>query len=114
MTWSNSGFNAAVLARSVGTYKECAQPDGNSGGSGLCYQQTQPLVSRDVSAYVTFDAYLAYALKSPMGTTTFAAGIKNALDQNPPYVFSNTTTFSDPGTYDYMGRFVYARVAQSF
>ena len=109
-----SGFNAAILARYVGTYKECAQGDGTSGGSGLCFQQTKPIVFRDVGSYVTFDAYLAYALKSSFGTTTFAAGIKNALNQNPPYVYDNGFTFSDPSAYDYVGRFVYARVAQNF
>jgi iron complex outermembrane recepter protein len=40
--------------------------------------------------------------------------MNNVLDQDPPLIYSGFAGDSDSTTYDYMGRFVYARLSQQF
>ena len=64
-------------------------------------------------AGVELHGFLSYLLKSPFGNTTFSAGIRNILDQNPPLVYNSFLTYADPG-YDFVGRFVYGRITHNF
>jgi len=41
-------------------------------------------------------------------------GISNLFDVNPPYIYSAALASSDPTAYDYLGRFVFGRVQQTF
>jgi outer membrane receptor protein involved in Fe transport len=73
--------------------------------------------SRNVAQWFKADVFASYALKSRAGTTTLAVGVNNVLDKQPPVIYTGpaaNAANSDPATYDYMGRFVYARLSQLF
>ena len=72
------------------------------------------LYSRSVDANVTADLYLSYNWKNLVGRTTVSAGVNNIANQAPPYVYAGFLANSDASTYDYMGRFFYLRLGQSF
>ncbi len=52
-------------------------------------------------------------LKSSPGTTSFSIGVRNVFDAAPPTVYDSFTTYADP-TYDFVGRYVYGRIAHRF
>jgi iron complex outermembrane recepter protein len=113
VTYGLGGFSGAVSGRYIGPYWECAGANGRS--VGFCYQQNpENSLHRLVSQYVVFDLFASYALQSDFGRTTLSAGINNVLNTNPPRVYDNSFTFSDPSAYDYIGRFVYGRLTQRF
>jgi outer membrane receptor protein involved in Fe transport len=97
------GAGAGVALRYVGSFKECDQNNCNGGA-----------MSRDVAAWYKLDLHASYALKSAAGTTSFTVGVNNVLDRNPPLIYIGFQADSDAATYDYMGRFVYARLSQLF
>ncbi len=110
--WSMGGLGAGLSGRYVGTFKECADGDGLSGAGGLCYVDSS--LSRMVETYVTFDAYVSYGFDSVAGKTSFTVGAQNLLDRDPAKVYNGFLASSDASTYDYMGRYMYARLSQSF
>ena len=70
---------------------------------------TLPLV-----ANVTGDLYGGYTSKNKLGTTRFTVGVNNITDQRPPLIYVGFAGDSDASTYDYMGRYFYARMSQLF
>ncbi len=109
--WNYSDFGAGVTERFVGSFVECAAADGTSAG-GACF--TDPIDRRKVSAYWQTDIQLSYNLKSPIGNTTFGAGIRNLFNSAPPRIYSAFTPTSDATAYDFYGRFFYGRITQKF
>jgi iron complex outermembrane receptor protein len=104
------GFGAGFNVRYVGSYKECRANDCNTSAN-------LDMASRDVVAWFKTDLFLSYDLKSRAGTSRLAVGVNNLLDSQPPVIYTGpaaNAANSDPGTYDYMGRFVYARLTQQF
>jgi len=97
------GLGAGFNVRFVGTYKECDQNNCNGGAP-----------SRDVARWYKADAYGSYALKSAAGLTTLSVGVNNVMNQKPPLIYIGFQADSDAATYDYMGRFIYARMTQQF
>jgi len=113
VAWALGGLNAAATARYVGDFKECAAQDFTSDG-GLCNSPDSP-ASRKVGRNVTFDVNAGYTLTArPMGKTSILFGVNNVLDQKPQYVYSAVLANTDPSIYDFVGRFVYTRVQQTF
>jgi outer membrane receptor protein involved in Fe transport len=121
--WSYQGFGAGVIARVVGSYKECGQagsPAGNFvfSGGGLCYplDSIDATNSRTVGVYSAWDLSASYMFPSPFGRTTVAAGVINAFDRRPVRVYNGFTASSDASSYadGYMGRFFYGRVGHTF
>jgi iron complex outermembrane recepter protein len=129
-----AGLNAGLRARYIGGFDECSGNNSTSASAGLCSQASyftptgtnvaplpggaQPPGSitypaHHVPAYVQFDLLLSYLFRNPAGNTTFAVGVRNLLDKQPPYVYNETFIFTDPG-YDLVGRFVYGRIAHAF
>jgi outer membrane receptor protein involved in Fe transport len=53
-------------------------------------------------------------VKSKAGVTRLTVGVNNLLDARPPLIYVGFAADSDSSTYDYMGRYVYARLSQSF
>jgi outer membrane receptor protein involved in Fe transport len=103
---AGGGFNL----RYVGAYKECKGNDCNTA-------ENLEMSSREVSQWFKLDVFASYAVKTRAGTTTLAVGVNNLLDSQPPVIYTGpaaNAANSDPGTYDYMGRFVYARLSQMF
>jgi outer membrane receptor protein involved in Fe transport len=114
------GFLAAVRGRFVTGFHECADPNGLSSGSGLCYKNNlqadgTPFPVHNVPFYDVYDVHLSYALRLGTGTTTISAGVRNVLNKDPPRVYNTVAqTNSDPSTYDYLGRNFYAQLAHRF
>lgn len=113
-TWRLGGWSAAALARYVGTFKECSTPapDLTSSG-GLCYAAPN-LPSRQVGHNWTVDLNASYTLRSPVGRTLLLVGVNNVFDQSPQYVYAAPLANSDPSIYDFVGRYVYARMQHTF
>ena len=109
-SWSWSGLTVAANTRYIGSFKEC----GDSGGIGPVSCAIDSTYSRRVSHSNTWDLFASYALDSPLGKSTVAFGVNNLFDRPPPFLYSMNATNSDPATYDFIGRFVYARVVQRF
>jgi iron complex outermembrane receptor protein len=108
--WGLGGFGLGVTTRYVGAYEECF-----SDGTALCsVEGGEDTGVREVSSYMPVDAYVTYALRSSAGRTSVALGMTNVLDTRPPYVWSALSANSDPGTYDYLGRFAYVRLTHGF
>ena len=88
-------------------------------GPGFCSDHNvdpatgQEYPHHTVAANMTFDLFGAYVLKTALGSTSLAAGVRNVLDTNPPVNYNSYLTYADPA-YDFVGRFVYARVTQQF
>ena len=89
--------------RFIGTFKECDLNNCNGGA-----------ISRDVPRWYKADLYASYAMKTVAGTTTLTVGVNNLLDRAPALIYIGFQGDSDAATYDYMGRFVYARMSQQF
>jgi outer membrane receptor protein involved in Fe transport len=98
-----SGAGAGFNVRYIGSFEECANKDCNHG---------QP--SRDVSSWTKLDVFGSYTMKSTAGKTTLAVGINNVMNANPAVIYAGFAGTSDSSTYDYMGRFLYARLSQLF
>ena len=98
-----SGAGGGASVRYVGNYKECDLGDCNGG---------EP--SRNVGAWWKLDLFGSYAVKSAAGKTTLAVGVNNVFDRAPALIYTGFAADSDAATYDYMGRFFYARLSQLF
>jgi outer membrane receptor protein involved in Fe transport len=102
--WSFDKLGAGASVRYIGAIKECA--------SGLCAADATD--ARKVEAYYPVNVYVSYSTKWSAGTTTLLAGVQNTFDVQPPYLYNAAAANSDPSTYDYLGRYFYARLTQSF
>lgn len=121
-SWSKDNISAGFNIRYIGSYNECANLDCNSlseddpNGDGVNDSMDQAYIdenTRSVDANFTADIFAGYSLKSAAGVTTIGVGMNNVLDQKPPLIYDGFYADSDPD-YDFMGRFVYARLSQQF
>ncbi len=114
-----AGFNAGVLARYIGPFKECADSTGAGSGGGVCsfnYGDASGNVfpNHQVTSETVFDLYAGYRLKSPVGVTAFLFGVRNLFNTDPTLIYNSFLTYADPSAYDFVGRYFYGRVTQSF
>jgi iron complex outermembrane recepter protein len=109
--WAYGSGSAGAIVRYVGSFKECSGPDGTSDG-GICYASGGD--SRQVGSNVVVDLRGGYVLQSAAGRTTASVGINNVFDQKPQYVYSAPLANSDPTIYDYLGRYFYVRLTQTY
>jgi iron complex outermembrane recepter protein len=98
-----SGAGGGFNLRYVGSYRECAQNNCNAGNP-----------ERSVDAWYKVDLFGNYTFKNPAGRTSLAVGVNNLLDRAPSLIYVGFAADSDAATYDYMGRFFYARISQLF
>ena len=92
------------MVRYVGGIRECA--------SGACYADATDM--RRIDAYYPVNLNVGYSIKSSAGTTSIMVGVQNVFDVQPPFIYNAAAANSDPSTYDYVGRYYYARLTQSF
>lgn len=130
LSYSNSGFFAGLNMRYVGNIKECGDMYKNDdgvwsadySGAGLCYvseerkaaKEVPTVISRNVGAYTIFDLALSYALDTGMGKTTIGVGVNNLFDVEPRKIYNGFTEGTDAYAYDFLGRYMYARVSHAF
>jgi len=124
--WSLGGFVAGLTGRYVSSFNECSNPfDPTTAQGGICdvisvdpvtkkTTVTANLNRRRVESFYQLDVHAGYTLTSTYGKTSFFAGILNLTDKQPPYIYSAALANSDPGTYDYVGRYIYGRVQHRF
>jgi iron complex outermembrane recepter protein len=98
-----SGAGAGFNLHLVGGFLEC---DGNDCNDGQA--------SRDVDPYAKVDVFGSWAFKGSRGQTLITVGVNNVFDRDPPLIYVGFAGDSDAATYDYLGRFFYARVTQLF
>jgi hypothetical protein len=124
LNYAFGGFNGGVRARYIGGFDECADAIGGSvqtpgGGPGFCTDQNvdpstgKPFPVHRVPSNTLFDLFASYRLNSSVGQTILSAGVHNLFDVAPPQVFQSFIGYADT-SYDFVGRFVYARVEQRF
>lgn len=106
-TWARGPLQAGLNVRFVGGFKECVDNDCNT-------QENLDTLSRDVDANVTADVFVGYEAKTAAGTSRVTIGVNNLTDQDPPLIYTGFAGDSDASTYDYMGRYFYARLTQLF
>jgi len=102
--WTLNEFGGGINVRYIDSFIECEDNDCSVDGA----------IQRDVSANVTADIFAAYTLKSSIGTSRLSIGINNALNQDPAVIFNGSTATSDPESYDFLGRYFYARFSQTY
>ncbi|RME23714.1 MAG: TonB-dependent receptor, partial [Deltaproteobacteria bacterium] len=111
--WAWEEFGAGFNLRFVGPFKEC---EDNDCASPRTDDQGNPreIYSRTVDPYVLVDLYVNYTLDWDWGTTRFTFGINNLFDSDPAVIYNGFTATSDPTAYDFMGRYFYGRITQTF
>jgi outer membrane receptor protein involved in Fe transport len=115
VAWSLAGFGAGVNSKFIGAFHECGDSGGDFSGGATCTSSAgTPQFQRNVPAYVTFDLFASYSLQGPAGKTTLAAGVNNVGDHKPAVIYNGFLAASDPTAYDFMGRFMYARLSHTF
>ncbi|MEO7732247.1 MAG: TonB-dependent receptor [Kofleriaceae bacterium] len=103
-SWQHpSGAGAGASLHLVGGFLECENNDcaGNQ-------------ASRTVEPYAKLDVFGSYAFKRSRGQTLITVGVNNVFDRAPSLIYIGFAGDSDASTYDYLGRFCYARVTQLF
>ena len=99
---------AGVSARYIGSYHECF-----AGGDYLCAEDDT--MQHHIPAYMPFDVFVSYTLRDwIVGTTSAVFGVNNAFNADPPFLATAFAANSDPSTYDYVGRFLHARLTHQF
>jgi len=111
--WSWEGFGAGFNLRFVGPFKEC---EDNDCASPRTDENGNPrdIYSRTVDPYVLLDLYFSYTLDWDIGTTRITVGVNNVIDSDPAIIYNGFTSTSDPTAYDFMGRYFYGRLTQTF
>ena len=124
LAYSIAGFNIGFNVRFINGFRECefnnCSEDQNFDGQpddlnldGVIDENDLPK-SRDIPSYVTADVFAGYRLAWDIGLTDIGVGINNIADRTPPFLDNGFTANSDADTYDYIGRYFYARVAHTF
>jgi outer membrane receptor protein involved in Fe transport len=110
--WAHtSGLSAGVNARYISGFKECK--DGCNTAEPPVDGMPQ-ILPRDVSAYVTGDLFADYALKNRAGLTKISVGMNNVANVKPATIYTGGALNSDESAYDFLGRFLYLRLSQTF
>jgi iron complex outermembrane recepter protein len=95
---ASAGFNFHF----VDSFQECENNDCNDGN-----------LSRTVDSYSKLDVFSTVTFKRGTGETTLTVGVNNVFDRAPPAIYNGAAGNYDEATYDFLGRFFYARLTQS-
>ena len=117
--WGMDAFGAGANLRYVGRFRECEDDDCQVGtkADGTPSRPENPddrPISRDVGAHVTADLYGSYTLDTPMGNSRLTLGVNNVVNAKPAVIYNGVLGTSDASTYDFLGRYFYARFVQQF
>ncbi|ACY15811.1 TonB-dependent receptor plug domain-containing protein [Haliangium ochraceum] len=116
LMWGLDEWGAGTNVRYIHSFVECENDDclrgttadGGPRGEGI------DVYEREVSANVTADLFGTYTLESSVGTSRLTLGVNNVLDQRPAIIYNGFLATSDASTYDFLGRYFYARFVQQF
>jgi outer membrane receptor protein involved in Fe transport len=118
VVWRGEHWGTAISARFVRGLDECSNPfdptTALSGSCSLANGGTNPL-SRSVGSNTVADVQASYSpARGGRNNVGMTVGINNVFDRAPPRVYSASLANSDPGLYDFLGRYFYARLRVSF
>ncbi len=118
LTYSLAGFGAGLNIQEIGSFKECStglQGGNVASAAGLCYLNSpaNPVIAREVPAYVKFDLFVGYQFNSAYGKSSITIGCNNVANVSPPVIYDSFLTYADSSAYDFMGRYFWLRLAQS-
>jgi outer membrane receptor protein involved in Fe transport len=97
------GLAAGFNFQFIDSFLECQQDDCNDG-----------MPSRTVESYSKLDVFTSLTFRQLGGEATLTIGVNNVFDRAPPVIFNGAAGNYDEATYDFLGRFTYARLTQSF
>jgi outer membrane receptor protein involved in Fe transport len=103
-TWrAPQGLAAGFNFLFIDSFQECDLNDCNDGNP-----------SRTVDSYSKLDVFSTLVWKHLGGETTLTVGVNNVFDRDPPVIYNGRAGNYDESAYDFLGRFTYARLTQSF
>ncbi|MEM6730305.1 MAG: TonB-dependent receptor [Myxococcota bacterium] len=109
LTWIYDVFNVGVNLRYIPGFVECETAcEAERTGDAAAPPQ------RNIDQYFSMDVYAGVGFYTDWGETSVTAGMNNALDATPPFIVNGFLAESDASTYDYLGRYFYARLNQKF
>lgn len=124
--WDYERYGFGANLRFLSSFDECEASDCNSldetvtlAGSGASSGASAAAAAvddyrrRTVESNVNVDLFGNYSF-GKSSNTKLTVGVNNVFDQDPPLLYSGFAGDSDSSTYDYMGRFFYARLTQQF
>jgi iron complex outermembrane receptor protein len=111
-SWWSDQWEANARIVYIGGFEECQYNDCKTDQTDLD-PDAAPLVHA-VSAWANIGFSVAYSDSSPLGTSKLTLGVSNIFDGVPPTIYNGFLATSDASTYDFLGRFVYARLEQRF
>jgi len=110
--WASTfGLAAGFNARFVDGFKECL---GGCNTPRPPVEGMPPILPRQVSSYATGDLFANYSLKSRQGVTSLSVGVNNVINAQPAIIYTGPALNSDESAYDFLGRFLYVRLGQTF
>jgi iron complex outermembrane receptor protein len=110
-SWWNDDWEANARLVYIGSLRECEE---NECLTGVIDEGYQRPITRFVSDWLSVGFSIAYTEISPLGTSKLTLGASNVFDAEPPVVYNGLQASTDAATYDFMGRYLYARFEQMF
>lgn len=99
-SWQHAaGLSAGFNLTFVGSFLECQNNNCNGGAP-----------SREVASWRKVDLFTTFTTRRMKLTV----GVNNVFDTPPPTIYVGFQADSDAATYNYLGRFFYTRLTQSF
>lgn len=109
-SWWNDDWEANARLVYIGGVLECAENECLAGDDTPDHGP----IRRAVSAWTTVGFSIAYTKTSLLGTSKLTLGASNVFDSRPPAIYNGLQAATDAATYDFMGRYLYARFEQRF
>ena len=99
------GLSAGFNFHFIDSFQECESDNCNDP------QNAQ----RTVDSYSKLDVFGSLTLGGRRtAETTLTVGVNNVFDRQPPVIYNGVAGNYDTSAYDMLGRFMYARLTQSF
>jgi iron complex outermembrane recepter protein len=99
------GLSAGFNFHFIDSFQECQNDD--------CNDPQNP--QRTVDSYSKLDVFGSLTMGGRRtAETTLTVGVNNVFDRQPPVIYNGASGNYDTTAYDMLGRFMYARLTQSF
>jgi outer membrane receptor protein involved in Fe transport len=109
----DSDCNSLDQGETSGAVTGAAVSSSSGSSSASAAAAVEDELRRDVDSNLTIDVFGNYTFGRG-SHTKLTVGVNNVFDQDPPPIYSGFHGDSDSSSYDYMGRFFYARLTQQF
>lgn len=113
--WQHKNMGAGLTLRYIGVFKECEDGDCRFALSDEAQQAAESGSepnARDVSSMLLTDLSMNYVLDTTAGESKITLGVQNLMNSDPPFIATGFLANSDAATYNFYGRYFYARFEQ--